>query len=329
MRGAAIVGATGYAGQELAGLLARHPEIGPVHLMSARPGAEVKTLGPVGDKLVHPLDLGRLSGGEFDVVFACLPHGVGIPTVQAALDGEALVVDLSADLRFQDPGAFAAAYGAPHAAPELCSRARYGLTEHDRESLAGARLIANPGCYPTATLLGLLPLMDAGLVKAGSRITVDAKSGVSGAGKSPSDVTLYGNVDSTCRAYGVGNHRHSPEIASRFPVEHPLSFVPHLLPMFRGMLATIYVEPAEGASLEGARSALAEAYTGESFVHLLDEQPRTGAVAGTNQCHLNIASVSGAFVVTSAIDNLVKGAAGQAVQNMNVALGYDETWGLA
>lgn len=329
MRRAAIVGATGYAGQELDGLLARHPEVGAVHLMSARPGVEAKALGPLGDRLVHPLDLARLESGEFDVVFACLPHGVGVPTVQSALKGGALVVDLSADQRFSDPDAFAAAYGAPHPAPELCAAATYGLTEHDRDTIRGARLIANPGCYPTATLLGLLPLMKAGLVAPGSRIVVDAKSGVSGAGKSPTDVTLYGNVDGTCRAYGVGSHRHSPEIASRFPAEHALSFVPHLLPMFRGMLATIYLEPAEGAALGDARAALAEAYMEEPFVHLLDEQPRTGAVAGTNQCHLNVASVSGVLVVTSAIDNLVKGAAGQAVQNMNAALGLDETWGLA
>ena len=151
MKKAAIVGATGYAGQELGGLLARHPEIGDVHLMSARPEAEVQLLGPRGDRPVHPLETDRLAAGDFDVVFACLPHGVGLPAVQAALEGDALVVDLSADLRFQDPEQFAAAYGAPHGAPELCAMARYGLTEHDRGSLAGARLIANHGCYPTAT----------------------------------------------------------------------------------------------------------------------------------------------------------------------------------
>ena len=326
---AAIVGATGYAGRELFQRLRTHSSITDITLMSARPGVDPTPLDPLGEFMILPHDEGRLgAGAEFDVVFACLPHGVGVPTVKAALQGGAVVIDLSADLRFDDPRAFAAAYGAEHAAPELCDVARYGLTEHDRDSLVGAQLVANPGCYPTASLLALLPLVNAGLIADGSRIVVDAKSGVSGAGKKPSETTLYGNVNESVKAYGVGNHRHAPEIRSRFGGDYSLSFVPHLMPMFRGMLATVYVEPAPGADAGAALDALKSAYADEAFVHVVNEQPNTLDVSGTNHCHLAVSDVEGAICVTSAIDNLMKGAAGQAIQNMNVVFGIDEREGL-
>ncbi|MGD2017515.1 MAG: N-acetyl-gamma-glutamyl-phosphate reductase [Planctomycetota bacterium] len=328
----AVVGATGYAGRELLGLCKRHPGIESITAMSAREGGEAATLDARGEWTAVPLDLDAL-GRDHDVVFTCLPHTVGVPVAKAALDGPAapLVVDLSADHRFADPAEFERVYSVTHPQPQLCDAARYGLTEHEREALQGARLVANPGCYPTATLLALLPLVHAGLVAEGSRVVVDAKSGVSGAGKSPSDVTLYGNVNETMRAYGVGNHRHSPEILSRLggaAAPCKVSFVPHLAPMFRGMLATVYVDPAAGTGLSEAREALEAAYAGEPFVHVMGEQARTADVSGTNHCHLSVADVDGAVVVTSAIDNLVKGAAGQALQNMNAVLGFDETWGL-
>lgn len=328
----AVVGATGYAGRELLELCKRHPGIESITAMSAREGGDPAPLDARGQWTLMPLDLAAL-GRDHDVVFTCLPHTVGVPVAKAALDGPAapLVVDLSADHRFSDPAEFERIYSVTHPEPALCDAAPYGLTEHARGDLAGARLVANPGCYPTATLLGLLPLLNAGLVEAGSRIVVDAKSGVSGAGKSPSDVTLYGNVNETLRAYGVGNHRHSPEILSRigdYPVPFKLSFVPHLAPMFRGMLATLYLEPAVGEGVASFTAALEAAYGDEPFVHVMGEQARTADVAGTNHCHLSVAEVAGAVVVTSAIDNLVKGAAGQALQNMNVVKGFDETWGL-
>jgi N-acetyl-gamma-glutamyl-phosphate reductase len=328
----AVVGATGYAGRELLELCKRHPGIESITAMSAREGGDPAPLDARGQWTLMPLDLAAL-GRDHDVVFTCLPHTVGVPVAKAALDGPAapLVVDLSADHRFSDPAEFERIYSVTHPEPALCDAAPYGLTEHARGDLAGARLVANPGCYPTATLLGLLPLLNAGLVEAGSRIVVDAKSGVSGAGKSPSDVTLYGNVNETLRAYGVGNHRHSPEILSRigdYPVPFKLSFVPHLAPMFRGMLATVYLEPAVGEGVASFTAALEAAYGDEPFVHVMGEQARTADVAGTNHCHLSVAEVAGAVVVTSAIDNLVKGAAGQALQNMNVVKGFDETWGL-
>ncbi|MEM6568178.1 MAG: N-acetyl-gamma-glutamyl-phosphate reductase [Planctomycetota bacterium] len=323
------MGASGYAGRELLQLLARHDDVTSITAMSAREGGEPTRLDARGEWTAVPLDVDAL-GRDHDVVFACLPHAVGSAVVRDTLDGPAAprVVDLSADHRFRDPAVYSTVYGTEHPAPDLCDAARYGLTEHEREALAGARLVANPGCYPTATLLALLPLVKDGLVAAGSRVVVDAKSGVSGAGKSPTDITVYGNVNETFRAYGVGNHRHAPEIESRLEADLSLSFVPHLAPMFRGMLATVFVEPAAGANVAAARTSLENAYADEPFVHVLDEQPRTGDVAGTNHCHLAVADVGGAIVVTSAIDNLVKGAAGQAVQNMNVLLGFDETRGL-
>lgn len=331
MTSIAIVGATGYAGMELAQAARSHGRVGSITLMSGREGSERVPADPRGQAFIEPLDTAALSA-EFDVVFQCLPHGVGHKITAAALDGKARVVDLSSDYRFRDAARYERVYGATHPVPELCDAAVYGLTEFGRSEIQGARLVANPGCYPTASLLGLLPLARAGLARPGSRVTIDAKSGVSGAGKKPSDTTLYGNVNESCRAYGVGTHRHAPEIESRLEAECAaelaVTFVPHLLPMFRGMLATIYVEPAEGVSLASAREALESAYANETFVHVIDGQPATASVARTNHCHLGIAEANGALVVTSAIDNLVKGAAGAALQNMNVMLGYDEREGL-
>ena len=325
----AIVGASGYAGRDLLRFCSRHPEVTSITAMSAREGGAPTRLDARGEWTAVPLDLDTL-GRDHDVVFTCLPHGIGSAVVRAALEGPAAprVIDLSADHRFRDAALFARVYGEEHPSPDLCDAACYGLTEHDRDGIKAARLVANPGCYPTASLLGLLPLAQSGVIAAGSRVVIDAKSGVSGAGKSPSDTTLYGNVNETLRAYGVGTHRHAPEIASRIDGDIKLSFVPHLAPMFRGMLATIYVEPGAGESAATARAALTERYADETFVHVLDEQVQTGDVVGTNHCHLSVADVGGAVVVTSAIDNLVKGAAGQALQNMNVQLGFDETWGL-
>ncbi|MFT5050162.1 MAG: N-acetyl-gamma-glutamyl-phosphate reductase [Chlamydiales bacterium] len=326
----AIVGPAGYAGRELLGLCARHPEVKSVTAMSARAGIAATALDARGQWTVLPLDLDAL-GRDHDVVFVCLPHGVGAGIVRAALDGPAAphVIDLSADHRFRDAATYSRIYGSEHPEPDLCDAACYGLTEHERASIQGSRLVANPGCYPTASLLALQPLVQAGIVAPGSRVVIDAKSGVSGAGKSPTDTTLYGNVNESLRAYGVGAHRHAPEIASRIDADFKLSFVPHLVPMFRGMLATVYVDPSTGESASTAREALSARYAQEPFVHILDAQPQTGDLTGTNHCHLAVADVDGAVVVTSAIDNLVKGAAGQALQNMNVQLGFDEVGGLA
>lgn len=324
----AIVGASGYAGAELVRLAEAHSEVSSIAAMSGRADAQPVAFEPLGARTIEPLDLGLLP--KLDVVFVCLPHGVGHAITHAALGGGkgARVVDLSSDHRFKDAALYEQVYGIEHPSPELCDSAAYGLTELEHSAIVGARLVANPGCYPTASLLGLLPLVRAGVVKPGSRVVIDAKSGVSGAGKSPSGTTLYGNVNESCRAYGVGTHRHAPEIRTQLDAELHVTFVPHLLPMFRGMLATIYVDPAPNKTVRHAEAALQEAYADSPFVHVIDGQPETGDVARTNHCHLSVTAAHGGLVITSAIDNLVKGAAGAALQNMNVMLGFEETDGL-
>lgn len=317
---AAIVGATGYAGQELCGLLATHPVLEPTFPMRGRADS------PAADG-VGALDTARFA--EVDVVFLCTPHGAAAPLARAALDSGARVVDLSADFRLKDPAAYEAAYGGPHPAPDLLDAAVYGLSEHARGQVAGAQLIANPGCYPTAVLLGLLPALEGQLVEHGTPIIADCKSGVSGAGVAPSLTTHYGNVAENFAAYKVGEHRHAPEIHQGAGTEQVV-FVPHLLPCFRGILATLYLTPIAGVNAGHVREVLEARYRDEPFVTVRsDRMPNLHDVDLTNQCHLGVADAYGQIVVVSVIDNLVKGAAGQALQNANLALGLEEGLGLA
>lgn len=322
---ACVVGATGYAGRELCGLLARHPYLELTTRMSTRPGA-------ASDARPDLAALDPAALGEFDAVFLCTPHGAAAPLAQAALEGGATVVDLSADFRLRDPALYRATFGVDHPCPNLLDAAVYGLTEHARPALTGARLVANPGCYPTAVLLGLLPLLRAGLVDDTAPIVADAKSGVSGAGKSPSEITHYANVHENFRAYAVGTHRHTPEIQQAAETDRVV-FVAHLLPCLRGILATLYLQPADGANAAQMRECLQSTYAGETFVHVASgstpELPELRAVQHTNHCHLGVAQVGPLVVVVSVIDNLLKGAAGQALQNMNLALGLEESAGLA
>jgi N-acetyl-gamma-glutamyl-phosphate reductase len=343
-RSVAILGASGYTGRELARLVRQHPHLHLAALMSARPGAIPEAPALPCDPEVVPLDLDALTG--IDGVFACTPHGAAAELVAAVLQRGCKVVDLSADFRLRDAAVYAAHYGLEHRAPQLLPEAVYGLTEHHRDAVAGARLVANPGCYPTAVLLPLLPLLAAGLIDTDLTIIADAKSGVSGAGKTPSDRTIFGAVSENVLAYGVGVHRHQPEIHQGAGTEN-LVFVPHLLPMFRGMLATVYVTPTangtrsgngtgigigNGTGTQGAdvlRACLAERYAAEPFIQVFDRgQPETNRVAGTNQCHIAVAQAGSKVVLTSAIDNLGKGAAGQALHNMNLMLGLPEGAGL-
>ena len=209
------------------------------------------------------------------------------------------------------------------------AEAVYGLTEHQRPSVAAAQLVANPGCYPTCILLALKPLLDHGLVAPGTAVVADCKSGVSGAGKQPTDRTVYGAVADNFLAYGVGEHRHGPEIQEQAGTDR-IVFVPHLLPMFRGMLATIYLSPQPGSGAEDVRACLRQVYTSETFVRVYDRgQPELNRVQHTNYCDIAVAPAGDHVVLTSAIDNLGKGAAGQAVQNMNLMLGLDEEAGLS
>ncbi len=329
---AAVVGATGYAGSELIRLLAGHPgvTIASVHARD-RDGV------PLGSELPHlaPLDLTLLDGlpepGSADVVFLALPAGASVEAAERLIDDGATVIDIGADFRLRDEELHHSWYGGMPRPPRLVARAVYGLTERSRDRLAGARLIANPGCYPTAALLALAPFAAAGLL-AGEAV-IDAKSGVSGAGRTASRAYGFSELDASVSAYALDGHRHRPEIeqglADAGATGPDVTFVPHLVPMARGLLATCYVRLADDLDATALQAVLCDAYPGEPFVHVLDTPPATKLASGSNHAYLFAArSGPSRAVVTCAIDNLGKGAAGQAIQNMNVALGLPETAGL-
>ncbi|MBM3974420.1 MAG: N-acetyl-gamma-glutamyl-phosphate reductase [Planctomycetes bacterium] len=323
----AIVGASGYTGRELLDLLARHPRLKATVVMTARAGAAPEPPAFPNDPTIDALDLDRLAA--VDGVFLCTPHGAASEIAKAALARGKKVVDLSADFRLRDPALYARVYHSPHPAPELLAEAVYGLTERRRADVAKARLVANPGCYPTSVLLPVLPLRAAGLLDDGAPIIADSKSGTSGAGKAPSERTHFGAVHENFCAYGVGVHRHAPEIQQEAGTVN-LVFTPHLLPTFRGILSTIYLTPKAGVTADDLRACLQATYGNEPFVRVYQKgQPELRCVQRTNQCHIAVAASGGLVVVTSAIDNLVKGASGQALQNMNLMLGLPEGDGLS
>jgi N-acetyl-gamma-glutamyl-phosphate reductase len=326
MKTAAIVGASGYTGRELLRLLAQHPHLRASVVMTARPGATPEAPTFPNDPTIDALDLERLRA--VDGVFLCTPHGAASEIARAALAMGKQVVDLSADFRLRDPQVYARTYGSAHPAPELLQQAVYGLTEHARAAVQGARLVANPGCYPTSVLLPVLPLLQNGLLQKGAPIIADSKSGTSGAGKAPSERTHFGSVHENFCAYGVGTHRHAPEIQQELGVEG-LVFTPHLLPVFRGILSTIYVTPAAGVTVAAIRECLQARYAQEPFVKVYSKGlPELSCVQRTNQCHIATAGSGPLVVLVAAIDNLVKGASGQALQNMNLMLSLPETAGL-
>lgn len=327
MKTCAIVGASGYTGRELLALLQRHPSLRATVVMTARQGAQPEPPAFPGEPHVDALDLARLQ--TVDGVFLCTPHGAASAIAKAALAAGKKVVDLSADFRLRDPAVYQRVYGSAHPAPELLAQAVYGLTEHARAAVRSATLVANPGCYPTSILLPLLPLLQQQRLDPNAPIVADSKSGVSGAGKAPSDRVHFGAVHENFLAYGVGNHRHTPEIHQQADTSR-IVFTPHLLPAFRGMLSTIYVTPAAGQSAATLRSCLAEAYAHEPFVQVYAQgQPELRLVQRSNQCHVAVADSGPLVVLTSAIDNLQKGASGQALQNMNLMLGLPEGDGLS
>jgi len=338
----AVVGASGYTGAELVRLLLGHPAARITALTADRKaGQPMAAVFPhlaaaAADSDLPPLtDLGSVAWDGVDVAFCCLPHGT-TQEVVAGLPGHLKVVDLSADFRLIDPGVYERWYGHPHRAPALQAEAVYGLTEVHRERIARARLVANPGCYTTTSLRPLVPLLRARLIDPDD-IIIDAKSGVSGAGRAPKESILFSEMGEGIGAYGVASHRHAPEIdqelglAAGRPVVS--AFTPHLVPMSRGILSTIYVRLAAGADAGALRGALADAYRDEPFIRLVPAgvAPASQNVRGSNLCLIGVFADRrpGRAIILSVTDNLVKGAAGQALQNMNLVCGLAETTGLA
>jgi len=279
------------------------------------------------------IKIDEVNFSDIELVFCCLPHGT-TQDIIAGLPEHIRIVDLSADFRLFDVTDYAKWYGHAHLAPELQKQAVYGLTEHYRDDVKQARLVANPGCYPTSTLLPLLPLMNSGIISH-QNIVIDAKSGVTGAGRVAKRAFGFSEISEGMSAYGVCNHRHMAEMEQELSLggkDVEVTFTPHLIPMRRGMLTTIYATLDNGITLAGARSELTKFYEDEPFVHVLDDgkAPATHHVRGSNQCHIGLFAgrKSNQIIIVSAIDNLVKGASGQAIQNMNVMFDFDETLGL-
>ncbi|KAF8058383.1 hypothetical protein N665_1246s0005 [Sinapis alba] len=332
-----LLGASGYTGAEIVRLLANHPHFG-VTLMTAdrKAGQSMDSVFPhlTAQKLPRLISVKDADFSTVDAVFCCLPHGTtqeiikGLPTALK-------IVDLSADFRLRDISEYEEWYGQPHKAVELQKEVVYGLTELLRDDIRKARLVANPGCYPTSVQLPLVPLLKANLIKH-ENIIIDAKSGVSGAGRGAKEANLYSEIAEGISSYGVTRHRHVPEIEQGLSdvaqSKVTVSFTPHLMPMIRGMQSTIYVEMAPGVGTEDLYQQLKSSYEDEEFVKVLEEGvvPRTHNVRGSNYCFMNVFPdrIPGRAIIISVIDNLVKGASGQALQNLNIMLGLPETTGL-
>ncbi|MPZ58012.1 MAG: N-acetyl-gamma-glutamyl-phosphate reductase [Rhizobiales bacterium] len=337
-----ILGASGYTGAELLRLLIRHPRLEIVLLTAdRRAGQAMRDVFPQ----FSPYDLPHLvsiegidwAAAKLDLIFCALPHGTTQKVIKDLLTKAPAtkVVDLSADFRLADPAAYARWYGHEHHAPELQSEAVYGLVEVYRRAIKTARLVANPGCYTTCAQLALLPLLKAKAI-ATDEIVIDAKSGMTGAGRAAKEAMLFSEVSEGFHAYGVGHHRHMAELDQELSRaagrEVIATFTPHLVPMNRGILSTIYVRGRRGRAPSELHALLATAYAREPFVHVLpfSETPQTRHVRGSNMTFIGVANdrVPGRAIVVSALDNLTKGASGQAVQNMNLMLGYPETMGI-
>jgi N-acetyl-gamma-glutamyl-phosphate reductase len=328
---AAIVGATGYAGGELARILLRHPDVRLVAAVArARQGTPLRDVQPH----LHGAPASLVIGseiGDAEVVFTALPAGEAAKLAPSWLAEGRRVVDIGSDFRLRDASAYDAWYGYTHPSPQLLKEAVYGMTEFARGRLRGARLVANPGCYPTAALLALGPAAKRGLI--GPDVIVDAKSGVSGAGHNVEEAYLYGTIDGSVRAYGVPKHRHTPEIAQGLGdlgLAPRLTFAPHLVPMTRGLIATCYAPLRDRVSAAEVRDAYAQEYAEEPFVRVMPSFPATKATLGSNWClvHATVDEANRRLVVVGVLDNLVKGAAGSAVQNLNAMLGLPEETGL-
>ena len=335
MHDIAILGATGYTALELIKILLRHPQARIVALTSRDETRPV-------DK-VHPQLTGRLSlplenltpaqvAARAECVFSCLPHCASAQIVPELLAAGAKVIDFSADYRLDSPDVFEKWYAEKHPDPERLGNVPYGLPELFRDEIKGQPLIANPGCYPTSAILALTPLLREGLILPDD-IILDSKSGVSGAGRKPKLTTLFPECNESFAAYGVGTHRHTPEIDQLLTraagQKTNVIFTPHLVPMDRGILTTAYTRPGRaGLTQQTVLEALRTAYAGEPFIQVVDDLPATKDVSGTNHCRITARIVGGRVLTISVIDNLIKGASGAAAQNFNVMFGYEETTAL-
>jgi N-acetyl-gamma-glutamyl-phosphate reductase len=343
----AIVGATGYVGGELIRLLERHPNVRIVALQGRGRDRE-----PVGSSHAHLSGTGHVIDADLpektDAAFVALPHGASVPVVAELVDRGMTVIDLGADFRLRDPADYPRWYGFEHPRRDLLARSVYGLPELHRAELAGigaasrgstgtAALIGSPGCYPTATVLAVAPLAREGLI---ADLVVDAKSGVSGAGREPKPDLTFSEVNESVRAYAIGGHRHVAEMeqelarlggdATRGRGERPIDFVPHLIPMTRGILSTCHVRPSRPVSQAELDALYQDAYADEPFVGVAAEPPATKHVLGSNECrvHVRADERTGRILAIGVVDNLVKGAAGQAIQAFDLAFDLPETTGL-
>ncbi len=330
-----ILGATGYTALELTKLLLRHPDVELTCMSSRQEGRpHISTVHPQlsgrVDLQLEPFEPGEVAG-RVDCVFSCLPHAASASAIAPILDGDVKVIDFSADYRLWDGDVYSKWYGQPHPDVERLGDVAYGLPELYRDQIAGASVVANPGCYPTSAILALAPLLKNNLITTDD-IIIDAKSGVSGAGRNPKLSTHFPECNESISAYGVGQHRHTPEIAQI--LSHAggstldVLFTPHLIPMNRGILITAYARPAGEVSERQLLDGLQEFYENEPFVCVVSHLPGTKDVAGTNLCHVTARVVGDRIVVFSCIDNLIKGASGAAVQNMNLMFELDETTAL-
>lgn len=334
-----IINVTGYAGAELARLLHGHPEA-RLTSVSGRSAAGQPLAEVFPHLAAYDLTIGE-EIGDVDFAFSALPHGASAEAVAPLVAAGVPLVDLSVDFRWREARMYADWYGSEHPAPELLSRAAYGLTELNRDAVRAARLVANPGCYPESALLALAPAVKEGIV--GPDVIIDSKSGVSGAGRSLKLTTHFSEVDESVSAYGLEGHFHLPEMVQELSAMWPeaeapepprpkVTFTPHLIPMTRGILSTCYAPLVPGTVSNGgeARDLYREFYRGEPFVRVVDAPPVTKHASGSNLClvHPTVDERTERLVVVSVLDNLVKGAAGQAIQNMSAMLGLPETAGL-
>ena len=333
-----IVGGTGYTGVELLRLLAIHPQVELVAITSrGDAGLPVADMFPSLRGYVNLAftDPANANLNQCDVVFFATPHGVAMGQAQALLAANVKLIDLAADFRLQDTAVFEKWYKMPHSCPDVLKTAVYGIPELNRDNIKSAQVIGNPGCYPTTVLLGLAPLLEKGLIDFSAPIIADSKSGVSGAGRKAEVATLFAESSDNMKVYGVSGHRHHPEIHAQLTQlagkEVQFIFVPHLIPMIRGMLSTIYVKLSNQAQSVDLQALFEARYQNERFVDVLPAGvlPETRSVRGSNQIRIALHQQAGGYLTLVVVqDNLVKGAAGQAVQNMNIMFGVPENTGL-